>query len=156
MKILLFFLLLVGLAADAAAQRYPFVNYTTRNGLVQSNITDIKQDKHGNIWIGTVGGLSKFDGQKFTNYDDRQVLQSLNILSILCDSTGVVWVATGNGLLQYDHQFKVVFQPKDTVQARTSSLTTYGNLIYFICNSRIYEITAEKSIKPVHVNDSLE
>jgi hypothetical protein len=155
MKILLFFLF-IGLAGTATAQRYPFVNYTTKNGLVQSNITDIKQDKNGNIWIGTVGGLSKFDGQKFTNYDDRQILQSLNILSILCDSTGIVWVGTGNGLLRYDHQFKTVFQPKDTIQARTSSLTTYGNLIYFICNSRIYQITRNRSIRPVHVNDSLE
>jgi hypothetical protein len=146
----------MGVTGTATAQRYPFVNYTTRNGLVQSNITDIKQDKHGNIWIGTVGGLSKFDGQKFTNYDDRQVLQSLNILSILCDSTGITWVGTGNGLLQYDHQFRTVFQPKDTMQARTSSLTTYGNLIYFICNSRIYEISKNRSIRPVHVNDSLE
>src|SRR6476620_10221478 len=146
MKILLFFLF-IGLAVNAAAQRYPFVNYTTRNGLVQSNITDIKQDKHGNIWIGTLGGLSKFDGRKFTNYDDRQVLQSLNILSILCDSTGLVWVGTGNGLLQYDHRFKTFFQPKDTVQARTSSLTTYGNLIYFICNSHIYEIINNRSVR---------
>jgi hypothetical protein len=155
MKIILIFLL-IGLAGNAAAQRYPFVNYTTRNGLVQSNITDIKQDKHGNIWIGTAGGLSKFDGRKFTNYDDRQVLQSLNILSILCDSTGIVWVGTGNGLLQYDHRFKTFFQPKDTVQARTSSLTTYGNRIYFICNSHIYEIINNRSVRPVHINDSLE
>ena len=156
MKIFLFFLF-IGLATnDAIAQRYSFVNYTTRNGLVQSNITDIKQDSNGNIWIGTQGGLSIFDGRKFTNFDDRDVLQSLNILSILCDSAGMVWVGTGNGLLLYDHQFKTVFQPKDTIQARTSSLSSYGNLIYFICNNRIYEITKDRKIKPVYVNGDLE
>ncbi|MBL7698638.1 MAG: hypothetical protein JNK79_10775 [Chitinophagaceae bacterium] len=156
MKIFLSFLLVALIAGGTQAQRYPFVNYTTSNGLVQSNITDIAQDKLGNIWIGTQGGISIFDGSKFTNFDDQRVLQSLNILSILCDSTGLVWIATANGLLRYDHEFKTVFQPKDTIHARTSSLVTYGNLIYFICNSNIYQIDSGQVIKKVTINGELE
>jgi ligand-binding sensor domain-containing protein len=156
MKLLLFFLIAIHLGTSLQAQRYSFINYTTQNGLVQSNITDIKQDKTGNIWIGTLGGISIFDGRTFTNFDDRSVLNSLSILSILCDSTGIVWVGTANGLLRYDHHFKTFFQPKDTVQARTSSLITYGGRILFICNSTIYEITKESEIKKVAIDGHLE
>ena len=44
------------LTVNLSAQSYSFKNYTTNDGLVQTDITDIKQDKGGNIWIGTNGG----------------------------------------------------------------------------------------------------
>src|SRR5437868_462235 len=156
MRRTLLFLIFLLFVLHGTSQRYSLVNYTTHNGLVQSSITDIKQDKVGNIWIGTTGGLSVFDGKKFTNYDDRQVLQSIYISSILCDSTGLVWIATGNGLLTYDNRFKVAFKFGDTVQSRISCLITYGGRILFICNNRIYGMNRDHQVKRVYVNDSLE
>src|SRR6478672_6382225 len=96
------------------SQRYSFKNFTTHDGLVQTDITDIKQDKKGNIWIGTNGGLSVYDGKQFTNYDDHDLLQSLRINAILCDSFGAVWIATANGLLRYVNRFEVFFKPRKT------------------------------------------
>jgi ligand-binding sensor domain-containing protein len=41
-------------------------HYTTSDGLSNNRIRSIQEDKHGHIYIATLGGISKFDGQKFT------------------------------------------------------------------------------------------
>ena len=42
--------------------------YNVNNGLAQSIVTGILQDKEGLIWLSTWNGLNKFDGYTFTNY----------------------------------------------------------------------------------------
>lgn len=41
------------------------IHYTTKDSLPHNRIDDIKEDKSGNIYFNTSGGISKFDGQKF-------------------------------------------------------------------------------------------
>ena len=42
------------------------VNFTTKDGLASDTIRHIQQDKSGNIFITTFGGINKFDGKKIT------------------------------------------------------------------------------------------
>lgn len=42
------------------------LHFTTKSGLCHNRIDEIKEDKSGNIYINTSGGISKFDGQSFT------------------------------------------------------------------------------------------
>lgn len=42
------------------------VNFTTKDGLASDTIRQIQEDKFGNIFITTFGGINKFDGKKFT------------------------------------------------------------------------------------------
>src|SRR5215207_7998149 len=95
----------------SSAQKLLFRHLGTEQGLIQSNVTHITQDKKGNIWIGTNAGISVYDGRKFTNYDDIGILSSLMINNIVCDHKGIVWVATNDGLLKYDKKFTLVFKP---------------------------------------------
>lgn len=41
-------------------------HFTTKDGLSSNRIRSIQEDKEGNLYIGTLGGISKFDGQTFT------------------------------------------------------------------------------------------
>jgi len=41
------------------------INYTTKQGLPNNRIDEIKEDKHGNIYFNNGGEISKFDGQNF-------------------------------------------------------------------------------------------
>ena len=41
-------------------------NFTTKDGLANDTIRQIQEDKFGNIFIATFGGISKFDGKTFT------------------------------------------------------------------------------------------
>ena len=42
------------------------VNFTTKDGLDNDTIRQIQEDKLGNIFISTFGGINKFDGKTFT------------------------------------------------------------------------------------------
>lgn len=48
--------------------QYTNVVYTKANGLPNNNITCIKQDKEGFLWIGTSNGLCRFDGTHFYTF----------------------------------------------------------------------------------------
>ena len=43
------------------------VIYTTKDGLPHNTVTCTYKDKEGYLWIGTYGGLSRFDGSHFLN-----------------------------------------------------------------------------------------
>ena len=61
------------LVPSAHAQSTP-TQYVTRvwhteEGLPQNSVNAMLQDHRGYIWIGTFGGLARFDGQRFTLFD---------------------------------------------------------------------------------------
>ena len=71
-----------------------------------SIITDLCQDKYGNVWIATDYGLNKFDGYQFTTYlheeSDPSSLCHNAVVTLLCDSDGNLWIGTNRGLDRYD------------------------------------------------------
>lgn len=77
--------------------------WTTLDGLPQNSVNAIAQTPDGYIWVGTFGGLARFDGLRFSvieRVDDagRHVDRVLS-LAVAPDSS--VWVGTENGLLRY-------------------------------------------------------
>lgn len=55
--------MLLGTVVDA--QQYSFRELSLKKGLPQSQVKAIHQDSSGFLWVGTLGGLAKFDGKKF-------------------------------------------------------------------------------------------
>jgi hypothetical protein len=41
-------------------------NFTTKNGLCNDSIRQIQEDESGNMYFSTLGGINKFDGERFT------------------------------------------------------------------------------------------
>jgi ligand-binding sensor domain-containing protein len=41
--------------------------FDEKDGLEGGRITGILEDKEGNVWFGSCGGLTKYDGKSFTN-----------------------------------------------------------------------------------------
>ncbi|MCG8390424.1 MAG: response regulator [Cytophagales bacterium] len=72
--------------------------YSTKNGLSQNDIRTIFQDSFGFIWIGTHGGLNRFDGYSFKTYlkdvNDENAISSNLIGSIQEDVYGNLWIGT--------------------------------------------------------------
>ena len=78
-------LLILCLATEkhSHAQTYDFRNYGLEDGLAQSQILSMCQDKYGNIWFGTNGGgVSKYDGNKFENITENDSLVNNVVYSI--------------------------------------------------------------------------
>jgi ligand-binding sensor domain-containing protein len=97
-------LLLSGLLMFNAilAQHYNFINYSTESGLAQSQIRTIAQDKNGYLWLGTLAGLSKYDGKKFVNYSIQSGLIDNQIFSLVADKYNGLWIGTLGGLNYFD------------------------------------------------------
>jgi ligand-binding sensor domain-containing protein len=85
-----------------SAQHYNFINYSTESGLAQSQIRSIAQDKNGYLWLGTLGGLSKYDGKKFVNFSIQNGLIDNQIYSLAVDKTIGIWIGTMGGLNYFD------------------------------------------------------
>lgn len=47
------------------------LHFTTKDGLLNDSIRGIQEDKFGNVFITSLDGINKFDGQKFTTLTNR-------------------------------------------------------------------------------------
>ena len=66
-----------------------FTHYSETEGLSDSIVWSILEDKSGNIWLGTGdGGVSVFDWESFTHYTENEGLSNNRVRSILEDRSG--------------------------------------------------------------------
>ena len=103
-RFLLFITLAVSALAPAAGQNVRV--YTSENGLPNSQVSRIYQDKRGYIWMCSEGGLIRFDGMRYETFrHDREretSISSSSVQEMLEDSRGNTWVATASGLNLFD------------------------------------------------------
>lgn len=91
-------------------------SYGPEDGFSQNTINALLQGQDGYLWIGTFGGLARFDGSKFTmiratfgkpaslTLDDAGGPSSNRILVLREDARGRIWIGTEDaGLSLYDH-----------------------------------------------------
>ena len=107
-------------AADASQDRsafgagYASVLYDSAGGLPTSEANDIVQSDDGFIWIGSYGGLIRYDGNEFQRYE--------GVTSVKClfaDSQGRLWVGTNDhGLFMLRNE---VFTPYNRAEGLRSS-----------------------------------
>jgi ligand-binding sensor domain-containing protein/signal transduction histidine kinase len=75
-------------------------------GLPEQTVQSFAQTPDGYLWIGTTGGLVRFDGANFTLFD-RQNTAALYENSIFClmvSRDGALWIGTeGGGVVRYAH-----------------------------------------------------
>ena len=69
-RLLYIFFFLSCLSLSLSAQSPRFVNYGPADGLASSSVYAIAQDADGFLWVGTRGGLYRFDGIRFEAFND--------------------------------------------------------------------------------------
>lgn len=99
------FLLSGALLAQQADIRFDFL--TPSDGLSQSTVQSILQDRDGYMWFGTQDGLNKYDGYNITVYrtdpDTPRSLSNNDIRVIYEDRKGDLWIGTqAGGLNRYN------------------------------------------------------
>lgn len=96
-----------------------FSTIKARDGLNSEEISDLMQDKDGNLWISQWwgGGISRFDGRFLWNYTIRQGLSSEVINCIFQDSKGNIWTGSyDNGVNKFDGRYFTRFSTKEGLQ----------------------------------------
>ncbi|HZZ40389.1 MAG TPA: two-component regulator propeller domain-containing protein [Acidobacteriaceae bacterium] len=99
---------LIGLAAAPAwgldphmpLAQYGYQSWQTDSGLPQNTVHAIVQGQRGYLWIGTEGGLVRFDGVDFAvmTHATAPALPSDLIDDLMKDGAGTVWISTSGGL----------------------------------------------------------
>ena len=123
-------LLISVVSSSAAPAQYRIDVWTTENGLPQNTITSMLQTRDGYLWLGTFGGLTRFDGVRFTVFDvgNTKGLKSNRILGLCEDRAGNLWIGTERGgLARYREGNFTTYTTKDGLPIDTVS---------YICEDR--------------------
>ena len=107
--ILLVFLCLSTIPSHA--EEFCFQSLTTRNGLSSDQVNYIYKDSRGFLWIGTVLGLSRYDGFRFRSYftqlGNEQSLPGCIISEILEDAMGRLWLKSNYSYSIFDPKTEI-------------------------------------------------
>lgn len=77
--------------------------FSQDNGLGSNEVNCVYQTASGYIWVGTDGGLYRYDGNEFKIFNlwDTEKADVYRINSLFQDSTGRLWIGTANYGLFY-------------------------------------------------------
>jgi len=90
------------LMSSAQTTHFTSTIWHSRDGLPENIVQALAQDREGFLWVGTTGGLTRFDGARFSPLNDGAA-PTLSVNSFFCllrSHDGTMWAGTeGGGLL---------------------------------------------------------
>ncbi len=96
---------------------YRFKSYGPDQGLTNLATTCLAQDEEGYIWVGTEGGLFRYDGQRFKNFGTAEGLTDL-LVNDVQPLPGGLFVFTQSGPFRFDGHGFHRWGPQDGVSAK--------------------------------------
>jgi len=108
-----------------------FTTYTKKDGLADTFVNSVTQDRSGALWIAAGIYLSRFQNGKFTNFSTREGLPIESMRAVYLGRGGTLYVAGYAGVARRDgNKFVSVIGPGDMGRDIVSTLTEdrHGNL----------------------------
>jgi len=116
-------LLLVLPSTDSNSQTASFIHFGVEQGLSQSQVQTLIQDDDGNLWIGTMAGLSRYNGREFKTFSKDDGLAEDWVTSTLKDKFGNIWYGHwGGGITIYN------FSTKELVDLHLAEIVKYKTI----------------------------
>lgn len=128
--------------------------FTSDDGLPQSGVSTVLQTRDGYLWVGTFGGLARFDGQSFTIFRGSQTTAGMagpqtgpasdRVLALHEDDEGRLWIGTEDaGLSVYaDGVFRQLSVCGGTCQINDVTQSSDG-LLWAASNSGVLKLDPE-------------
>jgi ligand-binding sensor domain-containing protein len=123
--------LILGFAASLSAQQLVFEEFGFAQGLGNSAINCLLEDRQGYLWVGTMSGLYRGDGERFVRFDQSSGLPDATIQSLAEDGVGRIWAATRSGVAwSADGRFHMVpfEQPVEIYSRRSIAIAPDGSV----------------------------
>ena len=114
-------------------QKYAFQSYSTEEGLPQTQVTTFCQDDKGYLWVGSLGGLAKFNGREFTTFSPDDGLLNNRIQTLFFDN-GRLWVGHDGGVsyIENDKISNIEFSGRD-MSRNVTEIVRFKNRV-IICS----------------------
>lgn len=156
MRSALFIFIVLCCTLPVSAQRYSFYNLSVENGLIQSQVQALTQDRYGHLWVGTLGGMSRYDGEQFTNYNARNGMLDNSCFAITTDKNGDIWLGGPEGLSKYNgkrFEHYRLQSPEDNNAQAVRKIVAADNSLWCHTDKAVYQVR-NKNIQPVALPDS--
>jgi signal transduction histidine kinase/ligand-binding sensor domain-containing protein/DNA-binding response OmpR family regulator len=147
---ILFASLLQMVAGAVFSQNKPmhFRHLSAENGLSHNSVNCILQDKIGFMWIGTRGGLNRYDGKELKSYindeNDPGSVSNDFISAMAEDSKGNLWIGTVGGGLNKFNRDENCFEAYIHQQGNPESIAgNYISSISFDQDGKLWVGTSE-------------
>ena len=151
-----------GLDPHRGLDHYGHQVWRTDSGLPQNTVHAVLQTRDGYLWLGTDGGLVRFDGIDFVTFDAENTpqLASDTVFDLMQDEAGTLWISTALGLVSYRGGAFQAYTtarglPADTVWFsyedtfhRVWALTSAGPALFD--GKRFLAIAGGQAANPVH------
>lgn len=141
----------------AVSQNFTSKLFTTDQGLPDTYIYSVVQDKEGFLWIATGKGLVKFDGQVFIKHNLHSEEQDDIIYSGVLDSRNEMWFGSFSGrIYKFDKtKNRLMLYPK-SIQGSVNKIIaskggsklyffSKGNGIYYLENNKLEKIPVSQN-----------
>ena len=99
-------------AQEKTLSQYKLDVWQTEQGIPHNTVAAIQQTREGYLWVGTLGGLARFDGVHFTTFDTTKFadIAALPIMGLMEDAQGNLWIGHNKGAAIYrDGSFRRAF-----------------------------------------------
>jgi len=164
MKNILLFISILLVGANAYSQKYSFQAFSTSEGLPQSQVNTICQDDDGYLWVGTLGGVARFNGNSFKTYSSENGLHN-NRISCLRWINKSIWAGHDGGIsiIRGEKVTKIAFAEElktiavsDIIKFQNEIIVSLnGGGLFKVINDKLVEIKGlsenQKAVRDMHV-----
>jgi len=149
----------LGGSAEAAAPpragsglSYAFTSYSIEAGLPNNVVPVVFQTRDGYLWVGTEGGLARFDGVRFTTFRVAHTpgLADNLVRCLYEDREGALWIGTQGGLSRYRNG---KFEQLDGIRRPVSAISAEpdGRIWFSTCGQGFWDYWQGKLVS--HADD---
>lgn len=117
-----------------SGQTFRFRHYGVEQNLPSRVIYTLNQDKDGYLWVGTIEGISRFDGFNFFNVSFPDSVTGRYPTVSLRDRSGVIWFGCSDGTLFHSSGriLEQVQLPGSSGTGISSIIEARGGIIYVV------------------------
>lgn len=157
MKIAVFFFLILGLTFSVKAQQFSYISYSNDVGLPQSQVQSIAQDDQGYLWVGTLAGLAKFNGNEFIPFPNEKGLFKNRVSKVFTYKNSVyVGHEGGFSIIRNNKAYPKQLHKKHSTFAVTDFVFFKDKLIVAVEGGGIYSYANNKLISHPLPNDNAQ
>jgi hypothetical protein len=158
----IFFLLLFhSCILSSHSQDLIYKHYDVQNGLANSTIHSIFQDKDGFLWLGTESGLCRYDGSQFKTFTVKDGLPGNDVFGLLQDRKERIWLQLYKNNVAYIYKGKIYNQENDSLLKKIKLATRLfgiaedeGGNIYLLDNRTLYIISSDnKTVRTISMEN---
>ncbi|MBL4706727.1 MAG: SpoIIE family protein phosphatase [Flavobacteriales bacterium] len=137
---------------EVQAQSYFFKNYTSKDGLPQSDGKCVFSASDGYLWIGTQNGVARFNGQLFEHYGRDEGIGNVIVNCISEDSDRHILIGTVAGLYAVNNSRSF---PKELNNFCILEILPVGNDLYIRAKDKGTFLLVNNKLTRIDQDESL-